>query len=76
MTETATRPTALKAAPDKTGQAETDGKDGSVIVFDLKTFEKTGEPSVGKNPANVLPAPVGAISRAERPARALSRRAS
>jgi hypothetical protein len=29
MTETATRPAVLKTAPDKTAQAETDGKDGS-----------------------------------------------
>jgi len=32
--------------------------------------------SVGKKPANVLPAPVGAISKAERSSRAFSKSAS
>ena len=41
----------------------------------LRAGRAASSTSVGRNPASVLPAPVGAINRADRPARAFSRSA-
>ena len=37
-------------APDLNKGFITNGQTISITTFDLKTFEKTGEPAVGKNP--------------------------
>jgi DNA-binding beta-propeller fold protein YncE len=40
----------IAIAPDLNRGFITNGQSSSITAFDLKTFEKTGEPSVGKNP--------------------------
>jgi DNA-binding beta-propeller fold protein YncE len=40
----------IAIAPDLNKGFITNGQTGSITVFDLKTFEKTGEPKVGNNP--------------------------
>jgi len=40
----------IALAPDLNKGFITNGQSSSITAFDLKTFEKTGEPSVGKNP--------------------------
>jgi DNA-binding beta-propeller fold protein YncE len=40
----------IAIAPELNKGFITNGQTGSITVFDLKTFEKTGEPAVGKNP--------------------------
>ncbi|MBS1857232.1 MAG: YncE family protein [Acidobacteria bacterium] len=40
----------IALAPDLNKGFITNGQTSSITAFDLKTFEKTGEPSVGKNP--------------------------
>jgi DNA-binding beta-propeller fold protein YncE len=40
----------VAVAPELNKGFITNGQTGSITTFDLKTFEKTGEPAVGKNP--------------------------
>jgi DNA-binding beta-propeller fold protein YncE len=40
----------IAIAPDLNKGFITNGQTSSITAFDLKTFEKTGEPTVGKNP--------------------------
>lgn len=40
----------IAVAPDLNKGFITNGQTNSITTFDLKTFEKTGEPAVGKNP--------------------------
>src|SRR5215831_15936695 len=40
----------IAVAPELNKGFITNGQTGSITTFDLKTFEKTGEPAVGKNP--------------------------
>src|SRR5215475_11179672 len=40
----------IAIAPELNRGFITNGQSSSITAFDLKTFEKTGEPSVGKNP--------------------------